>query len=506
MPDQRKTSLRNTLFVTFCLLMLGGCAAVPSVVSFEGDKGPGVAVCKSDKVPTHCERAEQDVAASGRQVTQVTWQNVNVYDTSGKLLKSTPLGDIIRGAGLDPVLWNGKGSQFEPHIVYNEFIERWIITVTCKNDCTLVSATSDATGPWGGVYLTCQQGGPCLERNPAFKIGYDRNGTYICGGRGGIDNPATVPGVAYECFALRGEDVKAIAQGKAPVHLNRTSGIPLDVVPVIDHNRAKAPDAPAFFLNKSCDRTAPYACQRSANFAIHWVVNSFTWTGPTSGSYNAQHLVKTGVGSKENIWLYNTPCCGESMSVPQAGTDTTLRAAISHRLMNVVQHGTKLYGVLGTGPCLENCGAQGRDANNILIWSELDCADPKACVVTRTEKLSHPDLHLLLGTIGVDDAGNMGIVGTAVNARSNLSVLLWTRKANDAAFSAPQVVAAGTQPYVCVEGNSRYNMSPQGNSAGSLTGFDPIDRKTLWASQQWANDANPCVWNTRIVGYRVGEK
>jgi hypothetical protein len=42
-----------------------------------------------------------------------------------------------------------------------------------------------------------------------------------------------------------------------------------------------------------------------------------------------------------------------------------------------------------------------------------------------------------------------------------------------------------------------------GNSAGILTSLDPIDRKTLWATQQWANDAAPCVWNTRIVGYKV---
>ncbi len=25
----------------------------------------------------------------------------------------------------------------------------------------------------------------------------------------------------------------------------------------------------------------------------------------------------------------------------------------------------------------------------------------------------------------------------------------------------------------------------------------------LWTSQQWANDARPCVWNTRIVEYQI---
>jgi hypothetical protein len=483
-----------------------GGALAQTVTSFDGDRGPGREVCRSATPPIHCDRAEMDVATNGKQVVQVTWQNVNVYDTTGKLLKSTPLAALIRTTGLDPDAKKDAG-PFEPHIVYNEFIERWIITVTCRNDCTLVSAGADATGDWGGTYLSCLQGGPCLARNPAVKVGYDRNGTYICGGRGGHENPATVPGVAYDCFALPPEEVKGIGQGKAPTHLNRTANMPLDIVPAIDHNREKAPTAPAFFVNKSCDRHAQYACQRSTNFSFHWVVNTFTWNGLT-GAWNAggaQQLVKTGIGSQENKWLYNAPCCGPTMSIPQLGSEGALRAATSHRLMNVVQHGSKLQGVLGTGPCVENCGAQGADANNILIWVELDCANPAACVVSQTAKLSSPDRHYEFGTIGVDDAGNLGIVGTTSNASMHLSVLLWTRKANDPAntFAEPVTVVTGGHPYLCANDKG---MSPMGNSAGTLTALDPIDRRTLWSTQQWANDPAECVWNTRIVGYKVVDK
>ncbi|MDH7796848.1 hypothetical protein QBC99_002911 [Beijerinckia sp. GAS462] len=481
-----------------------GALSAQTVHSFDGDRGPGLDVCKSDNAPIHCDRAEMDVAASGKQVVQVTWQNVNVYDTSGKLLKSTPLSALIRGAGLDPTLSKGKGEQFEPHIVYNEFIERWIITVTCKNDCTLVSASSDATEGWGGTYLSCLQGGACLDRNPAVKVGYDKNGVYICGGHIGDDNPNTVPGVAYDCFAIPPEEVKSIAQGHAPKNINRVHSMPLDIVPAVDHNPSKAASAPAFFANKSCDRVAQYACQRSTNFSFDWVVNSFTWNGVT-GTYNAggaEQIIKTDIGSKENKWLYNSPCCGPTMSVPQAGSEITLRAAASHRLMNVVQWGSHLYGVLGTGPCLEACGAQGVDPNNILIWVELDCTNATACRVSQTGKISNPDYHVEFGTIGVDDAGNLGIVGTSSSARENLSVLLWSRRQGDPAntFSGPTTVVAGTQPYTCL--NQR-NMVPMGNSAGTLTALDPLDRVTLWATQQWADDARPCVWNTRIVSYKV---
>ena len=49
----------------------------------------------------------------------------------------------------------------------------------------------------------------------------------------------------------------------------------------------------------------------------------------------------------------------------------------------------------------------------------------------------------------------------------------------------------------------RPETAPMGNSVGILTALDPLDRKTLWATQQWSNDAAPCVWATRIVGYRI---
>jgi hypothetical protein len=114
-------------------------------------------------------------------------------------------------------------------------------------------------------------------------------------------------------------------------------------------------------------------------------------------------------------------------------------------------------------------------------------------VVSRTAKLANPDRHLEFGTIGVDAAGNLGIVGTTSSARTNLSVLLWTRRKDDPAntFAGPTTVAIGAHPYICA--NER-QVSPIGNSVGILTALDPIDRQTLWATQQSANDATPCIW------------
>ena len=500
--ESRVPAVRK-LPVVLCLLFPAGAATAQTIVrSFDGDSGPGLAACQSGV--THCDRAEMDVAVNGRQVVQVTWQNVRIYDYDGRLLESTPMATLIRNAGLNPVPPEEQG-PFEPHVVYDEFIGRWIITVTGLNDCLFVSATSDAAGSWGGVYLSCLEGGPCLASDASIHVGYDKNGVYECAAHFGDENPNTVPGVAHDCFAVPPAEVEAIARGAAPAHINRIHNMPCDVVPAIDHNPSKPPRAPAFFVSKSCDHTAPNACQKATNFPFHWVVNTFTWNGAT-GTYHAgggQQAVRTAIGSARNQWLYNTPCCGETASIPQAGSDTiTLRAATSHRLMNVVQSGSHLQGVLGSGPCTGACGSQGTDTNNVMFWVDLDCSNPAACVVNQTAKISGAGFNPEFGTVGVDSEGNVGIVAASSTSRTNLSVLLWTRRKGDPAnaFRGPVTIVSGTQPYTCL--NTR-NMAFMGSATGVLTALDPADGTKLWTTQQWANDAARCVWNTRIVEYQV---
>ena len=492
--------------LALCLLLPARTATGQTIVrSFDGDSGPGLAACQAGG--NHCGRQpEMNVAADGKHVVQVTWQNVRIHDYDGKLLQSTPMATFIRNAGLDPMAKGGKG-PYEPHVVFNEFIQRWIMTSSCKDDCLLVSASPDPIGPWRGVSVSCLQGGACLNSNPGLKLGYDRNGVYYCGGHMGDENPATVPTAGYDCFAVPSAEAEAIGKGVAPVHINRVHNMPLDVVPAIDHNPAKAPTDPAFFMNKSCAHTAPNACQRSTDFAFQWIVNTLTWNGAT-GTYNAggaQQAVKTDIGSTANRWVYNTPCCGDNASIPQAGTDVTLRAAGSHRVMNVVQAGSHLHGVLGSGPCTANCGSQGTDTNNLMIYVDLDCSKPAACVVHQTAKISGADVSPEFGTVGVDAQGNVGIVASSSTATTNLGVLLWSRKVSDPpnTFQGPKVVVAGTQPHTCGE---ERKMVMLGSTVGIPTVRDPLDGMKLWTTQQWSNDARPCVFNTRIVEYQLAEK
>ena len=358
----RRQSLTSRVMMSFlCMLFPVSQALAQSILhSFDGDSGPGLAVCQTGV--THCGFPDMNASVNGQQVVQVTWQNIRVYDYNGRLLRSTPMKTFLRDAGLDPIpgerrKFGGPSAPgpFEAHVFFDEFINRWVVTATGVSDSLLVSASPDAMGSWGGVNLGCLQGGPCLDFDPAIRPGYDKNGVYYCGTHLGDSSPNTVAGVAYDCFAVPSAEVQSIAQGTAPAHINRIHNMPHEIFPAIDHNRNKTPGTPAFFMAKTCDRSSPGACQNSNNYSFNWIVDTFTWNGAT-GTWNTggEQLVKTDVGSKRNKWLYSKPCCGQSATFPQARyRAVALRAAESHRLTNLVQSGTHLNGVLGSGPCIE---------------------------------------------------------------------------------------------------------------------------------------------------------
>jgi len=497
--------VRGVVSVLFVFAPFALLPAQTIVRSFDGDKGPEAEHCNAEEV--RCGRqAEMMAAANGKQVVQVTWQHVNVYDDNGQLLHSTSLPDFIKNAGLDPMPQERRATvnhgPYEPHVVFDEFIGRWVMNLSCLNDCFIVSASADATGPWHGVYPSCLQGGPCLNMDPSLQLGYDKNGVYHCAGHVGDEDPNTIKGVAYDCFAIPPAEVKAIADGKEPEHLNRKHNMMMHIRPAVDQNPKKAANAPALFGARTCSRATPGGCQNASNFPFEWLVTSFTWNGPT-GTYSEDQVIKTDVGSQQDKWLYNIPCCGPKSSVPQKGSDVQVRAQESHRLNNLVQFGSHLQIVFSSGPCTHDCGAQGEDKGNIMFWADLDCTNPAACKVAQTAKIAGDDVNPLFPSIGVDNKGNVGIIAASSSANDYLSILLWTHRTTDPAntFSAPITVVAGTQPYTC---SNTMNLALIASAVGMLTSRDPLDGSKLWTTHQYSGDVTPCVWNSRIVEYQPG--
>src|SRR5579872_7140460 len=113
------------LMTTSFLVLVPQSEAQTVVRSFEGDRGPGLAVCQTGV--THCGWPDMDSGVNGKQVVQVTWQNVRVYDYGGRLLKSTAMTTFIHDAGLNPIPHPPPKAggpvvlgPYEPHVVFNE--------------------------------------------------------------------------------------------------------------------------------------------------------------------------------------------------------------------------------------------------------------------------------------------------------------------------------------------------------------------------------------------------
>jgi len=418
-----------------------------------------------------------NVAASGTQVVQITWQNVTVYDYCGNVLKTTPTDTFATSAqgGLAACI----DKVIEPHVAYDEFIQRWLITVTCAGDVLLVSSSSDATGTWAGVYVDNN------ANDPAMHLGYDKNGVYIEEIQANQTNPvATQGGSAGTLFAIPAAEVAWVGTFN-PTHKNRAPNRPLDAMTAIDQNPNKLPTAPAFFLTKSCSGT----CQNATNLSFDWAVTSLTWSG-TTATYSTDQTVRTAIGSTQNAWLYNTPIA----AVSQPMTTAQLRPIEGHRVMNVPQNGSHLYAALGSGPCTGSCGAQGVDVNNLFFWVDVDCTNPAACVVSQTEKVSDPTSHLAFPTIGVASNGDVGIVAAAIGPQTFPSIWAWSHTTSSApsTLGGPEHLIDGTTPDTCVT-------TPliMASAVGIHVTRDPVDPTKLWATHQYSS-AGACVWKTRI--------
>jgi hypothetical protein len=439
------------------------------VRQFDGDSGPDLASCTS--LGGHCDRPDGNLAADGTHVVQVTWQHVNVYDYSGQVTSSLTLSQLIANAGLVATTLQGN-PPYEAHVVYDEFVGRWIITASCKYDCLLVSATSDPAGAWSGIYLANN------GSDPSMHLGYDKNGVYISEIDPGVHD-ANTAGYSFADFAIPAAEI-AWTGSFAPAHLNKSSGTPLDGQPAIDHDANKQPGDPAFFLCKTCPAGG---CQNLTNNAFSWLLTTVTWSG-TTASYSADQLVPSTV-------VYNAP-----LNAPQAGSTTTLRVVEDHRVLDAIQRGSHVYGVLGSGP------QAGVDTNDLLFWVDLDCTTPSACTVASTGKVADAALHLFYPTIGVDAAGNVGVVAAASSATTDVSLYAYRHLATDptGAMSAPLPIVAGSQPYTCTGGATQVSFA---NATGIATALDPSDGTRLWTMQQYGSSATPCQWGTRVVEYQL---
>ena len=399
------------------------------------------------------------------QVMVATGQDVTVYDLSGVVLKTQTMSDFMTNAGVAP------GQVNDPRGVYDVFIERWIVVCSCATDYLMVSGSADATGPWKGVAISGASGD--LTMFP----GFDKNGVYIS---------EFQPKLNSRVIALPGVDVawtgtRNISLAHEAIFTDR----PFEMRPAIDLDNKKKATGPEFLIG----RTGPP--QNGTNVTMDLLVDRITWRG-SQAALEAQPAIPTG-------FLYNTP-----VPSPQpSGAD--VRGNESHRVFGVAARNGHLNLVVSSGPCQSDCGAQGADTNNIVYWFDIGT---KTMTISQKAKTSDPSLSFLFPTIAMDGRGNVGIGATGISRSQYPSIYLFTHLSGDAPgkINGPFLAQAGSESYSCGKGPRPLPSNIVGWGTYSATVQDASDAMKLWTVQEYAGSRMPCIWKTRVIGFRLNAK
>ncbi len=394
------------------------------------------------------------------QVMVATGMDVTIYNLSGAVLKTQRIIDFMTNAGVTP------GRINDPRGAYDPFIERWILVCSCAADFLLVSGSKDATGPWKGIAVSEASGD--LTMFP----GFDKNGVYIS---------EYQPKLSSRVIALPGADVAWTGGGNISLaHEAIFADRPYEMRPAIDPNPKKKPTDPEYLIA----RTGPP--QNATNFPMELLVDRTTWSGGKA-TIDGQVTIPTG-------FLYNTPIAASQPAGP------AIRGAESHRVFGVAAHNGHLYLVGSSGPCKSDCGAQGADSNNLFYWFDVST---RTMTLTQKAKIADPSLSFLFPTIATDGRGNVGIGVTGISRSQHPSVYLLTHLADDplGKMNGPFLAYAGTEGYSC--GKNPAQTGVVGWGTYSATVRDASDPMKLWTVHQYAGSPTPCVWKTRVIGFRL---
>ena len=407
------------------------------------------------------------------QVLMATGQDVSVYDTSGKLLKTQRTEAFIRAAGIDFDAWKSRpalppraaGMVNDPRATYDPFIGRWILVCSCSGDFLMVSGSKDAAGAWKGVALTDSAGD--LTMFP----GWDKNGVYISEFQ--LKLNSQVIALPAADVAWRGD------RGISLVHKAVFRDRPYEMRPSVDPNPKKKAHDPEYLIARSGPP------QNGTNVAMDLLVDKIRWSG--------RRAEIVGPTSIPTGFLYNTP-----IPMPQP-SGLPIRGNESHRVFSVSAYGGDLYLVEASGPCTSDCGVQGPDTNNLFYWFVIDLA---TMTLRQKAKVSDPMLSLLFPTMALDGRGNAGIGVTGGASAQQPSIYLFTHLATDGAgkIDGPFLAHNGTEVYACAKGPDPKTVGWGTYSATVQDGSDPMK---LWTLQEYAGSAMPCVWTTMVVGFQV---
>jgi hypothetical protein len=183
-----------------------------------------------------------------------------------------------------------------------------------------------------------------------------------------------------------------------------------------------------------------------------------------------------------------TPLCNGGTCVPQPGTNQTLDS-LGDRLMYRLA-----YRNFGTHESLVVNHSVVAGSSGGVRWYELQ--NPNGSVTVAQQSTFAPDSNFRwMGSIAMDQAGNMGL-GYSISSSSVSPTVAFTgRLASDPAntMQAETIVVNGT-------GSQNGGLNRWGDY--SAMQIDPVDDCTFWYTQEYMKTTGSFNWNTRIANFK----
>ncbi len=374
-------------------------------------------------------------------------------------------GNKLAGPTAGNSLWSGFGggcqtnNDGDPIVLYDKAANRWVfsqfsVSTTPFLQCVAVSTTSDATGTFNRYSFQYSN----FDDYPKMGVWPDayyqtfnmfKGNTFVGADACAYDRNAMLNGqpATQICFQ-QGNSVGGL--------------LPSD----LDGSTAPPAGSPNFLLFFGTNNLNLFKFH--VDFATP--ANS-TFTGPT--------VIPVAAFS---------PLCGGGACVPQPGTTQQLDS-LGDRLMYRLA-----YRNLGTHESLVVNHSVVAGSSGGVRWYELQ--NPNGTVTLAQQSTFAPDANFRwMGSIGMDQAGNMAMGYSVSSSSVNPSVAFTGRLSTDPAntMQAESTIVSGT-------GSQTGGLNRWGDY--SAITIDPVDDCTFWYTTEYMKTTGSFNWNTRIANFK----
>lgn len=400
-------------------------------------------------------------------------------------------GTLLFGPVANNTLWAGFGGDCQtdnsgdPVVVHDQIADRWILTQFTASgptyfNCIAVSTTSDPTGSYFRYAVDTGTNFPDYPKYGVWSDGYYISTREFAG--------ASFAGVgAYalnRAELISGDPTPTIVSflvppGGTPYNLG-DGLLPAD----LDGNTLPPSGSPEYFVG-SMDNGGPYGAPQDALTLWKFSVN---WTTPAASTFVLANTIP--VASFDTVY----PCTGTGRAcIPQPGTTVKIDI-LSYRQRPTWRLAYRNFGTHESLVTNQSVEAVTNRAG--IRWWEL--RSPNSSPFIFQEGTYAPDAtHRWMGSIAMDQAGNMGLGFSASNATSVFPSVWYTgRLVSDPLGTMPQgegIIHNGTG-----------SQTSTGNRWGDYTSMnvDPADDCTFWYVNQYLPTTSVSGWVLRIGSFK----